>query len=345
MTTRQIFCTLNELDADLELNGSEREDKVWAKIKAASDFLLKEIGHFIPVTIAWTIKGSGEERLYLPGGLLSVTSIVNDGTTLTASDYMLMPSQRAWPNGPYTWLDVAEDATNLSEWCEDKDGVVITGPWGLFTLTEDTGADVGTGGQTNSATSLLTTNGAKFSPGAVLLIGTEQELVTATGDPSDSTANLGAAITDEHDYIITLDDASKINIGEIIRIDLEQMKVRDRNTSTNQLYLERGWNKTLKATHSNSADVYVYRTFTVERGVNGTTAASHNAAVDISRQVVPDDINFLCRQIAGKMLKMAQSGFAGRIGDISTGEAIYQFAIPRDELERIKRNYMIHTAG
>lgn len=345
MTIQQIFCTLNELDADLDLNGSEREEKVWPKIKAASQYLLKEIGWFLPVTAARTLQGSGKTSLFLPEGLLSVTSIVNDGDTLETTDYMLMPNQPLWPNGPYSWLEVDEDATTLSDWCDDKEGVVITGKWGLYNLASDTGADVGTGGQTADATSLLATDGSKLSPGAVLYIGTEQELVTASGSPTDSTANLGAAITDVHETQITLSNASLVNTGEIIRVDLEQMKIIDRNTSTNQVYVVRGWNKTLKTTHSNSVDVYVYRTFTVERGVNGTTAAVHNAAVSIYQQLVPEDINFLARQVAGRMLKLAQSGFAGRIGDANTGESIYQFAIPRDELERIKRNYSIHMAG
>lgn len=344
MTIKQLFCTLAELEEDLGLNGSEREAKVYPKIEAASAYLEKEIGLFLPVTAARTLRGSGKTKLYLPKGLLSVTSIVDDGNTLTTADYMLMPNQRHWANGPYSWLEVDEDATNLSAWNSDADGVVITGEWGLYDLSEDTGANVGTGGQTDSATSLLATDGSKLSPGLVAAIESEQQLITATGSPTDSTANLGAAITDEHDVFLTLDDASLVNPGEIIRVDLEQMKVLDTNESTEQIYVVRGWNKSLQTTHSNAADVYVYRTFTVERGINGTTAAAHSAAVDIYQQMIPADVNQLCRKIAGRMLKDSQSGYAGLIGDEMTGQARYLYILPH-ELDALKRNYMIHLAG
>lgn len=344
MTIRQLFCTLAELDADLNVLGSEREARVYPKLEAASEFLQKEIGLFLPVTQARTLQGSGTMQLFLPQGLLSVTSIVNDGVTLDAADYMLMPNQRHWSNGPYSWIEVDPDATNLSAWCSDKDGVVITGPWGLFNLTKDTGANVGTGDQSSSATSLLVTDGSKLSPGMGLLIGSEQQLVTATASPTDSGADLAAAISDAQETLITLDDASLVNPGEIIRVDLEKMKVLDTNISTNQAYVIRGWDKTPQTTHSNDADVHVYRTFTVERGVNGTTVAAHSAAVDIYQQMIPADINQLARKIAGRMLKDALGGYAGLIGDVMTGTARYLYILPH-ELDEIKKNYMIHSAG
>ena len=344
MTTyAQIFCTLAELDTDLDILGSEREMAVYAKIEAASRFLQEEIGWFIPVTLARTRQGSGEKQMFIPP-LLSVVSIVNDTDTLTTSDYKLGPEQPHWPNGPYSWLEVLPDASNLFTWSSDIDGVIITGKWGLYDHIKDTGANVGTGGQTDSVTSLLLTDGSKLSPGMVVKIESEQQLVTATGSPTDAGADLGAAITDAQETLITLDDASKVNIGETIRVDLEQMKVLDTNTSTNQAYVVRGWNKTLATTHANDTDVYVYRTFTVERGVNGTTAAAHNAATDIYQQMIPADVNQLCKKIAGRMLKDAKGGFAGLIGDEMTGMARYLYILPH-ELDEIKKNYIIHTAG
>ena len=344
MTTyAQIFCTLAELDADLDLHGSEREEKVYPKIEAASQFLLQEVGRFIPVTLARTMQGSGKLEQYLPDGLLSITSFVNNGVALTTADYMTMPNQADWPNGPYTWLRVDPDATNLSVWNSDAEGLVITGKWGLYSLSKSTGSTVASN-QSDSATSLVVSNGSKLSPGMILLIGSEQQLVSATGAASDSTANLGAAISDAHETLITLTDVSQVNAGEIIRVGLEQMKVLDTLSATQQAYVIRGWNNTMKAAHSNSTDVYVYRTFTVERGVNGTTAAAHDSAVAISRYHVPADVNQLARKIAGRMLKDSQSGYSGIIGDEMTGQARYQYVLPF-ELEAIQKNYRIHQAG
>jgi hypothetical protein len=108
----------------------------------------------------------------------------------------------------------------------------------------------------------------------------------------------------------------------------------------NTLSVERGYNNTKKATHTTGLDVFVYRTFTVQREVNGTTAASHtNAAV--YQYVPPADINWLCRQMVGLMMKKAKSGFAGKVGSAELGEVFYQNEFPKDPIAKIKANYRL----
>ncbi len=107
----------------------------------------------------------------------------------------------------------------------------------------------------------------------------------------------------------------------------------------NVLVLDRGWNRTTRKAHLDDASISVFRTFTVERGVNGTTAAIHSNK-SISRCMVPWDVNWLCRQIAGLMRMKAASGFAGKIGNADTGETFYQNEFP-DLIKKIERNYRI----
>lgn len=332
----QTFCTLSELDDDLNLLGSEREARVLPKLKTASDMLLKLIGAFLPVTMTRKYNGHGKQRLEI-SPLLSITSIVNNGTTLAANDYIARPEKRYWPNGPYAWLDVdVPDSTNLSSWLDEDDGVEITGEWGMYDLQKALGVTL-VDSQSDSITTANVTDGSKVSPGMVIVIGTEQEYVESTATPTASVTTITEAM-DSESQSITLALGTLVNVGETIRIGLEQMQVTD--ISGNQAAVIRGWNKTIRATHADNATVDVYRTFNVTRGVNGTTAAAHVSGSSLYRQCVPDDINMLCRKIAGRLLKDAQGGFSGVIGDPTMGQAQYLYIMPK-EMAEIKNAYRI----
>ncbi len=332
----RLYCTLNELIDELDDPGVRawKETQWMDKIRAASEWIDKAIGNFIPVTEARRFDGEGGVDLWVDP-LLAVTSIVDDTLTLLSTDYLLYPRDRLWENGPYVRITIDPDATTLSVWSLEDDIIVITGRWGMYELTKATGATVAA--QNNSSTDLVASSGAEISPGAVLLIGTEQELVEATGSPTDSTANLAEDV-DSSEEEIDLSDGTKVAIGETIRVDFEQMRVRDKQTNT--ILVERGWNGTKRTTHTSTADVYVYRTFTVKRGANGTTAAEHTTA-SISRYVAPDDIAHLCRKMAALKLKSAQSGFAGKVGNAELGEVSYFKEFPETDIEKVKSNYFV----
>lgn len=339
-TYAQLFCTLAELDEDLNFLGSEREARVLPKIKAASDYLQKRAGHFLPVTRQIGFNGRAKTRIFLPP-FLSVSAISNDGDALTAADYIKQPTMRHWANGPFSYLDVDPDATNLSAWVDEEEGVLITADWGLFDLTRLLSATVGAGGQTSNAATLAVTNGASISPGMVLKIGSEWEAVESTNTSPTSATTLSAAITDANTQSISLTSGSAVYVGEVIRVDLEQMRVRD--ISGNTALVVRGWNGTPKATHTISTAVNAYRTFNVTRGVNGSTAAAHDASTAIYQQCAPDDVNALCKKIAGRMLKDAQGGYSGVVGDPNTGQAQYLYVMPH-EINEILNAYDIPVA-
>jgi len=193
--------------------------------------------------------------------------------------------------------------------------------------------------QSASQTTLTVLNGAKLSLGAILLIGSEQELVSGWEAPVDSTANLDGAVA-ASDPAIKFNDATKVAIGEIIRIDLEQMKIWDINATTKEAYVARGWNKTQAAAHVTASDVYVHRTVTVERGMNGTTAAAHIQTTAIARYQVPDDILFLVKETATLMLNKAGSGYQGKTGK-EDGVIFYNDAFSKPDLERVQAAYLI----
>lgn len=333
----QLFCTVADLVADAQSPGAD-EARMYQAIREASDYLQKEIGWFLPVTLARSFNGKGSNRLFVPP-LLAISTIVNDSDTLTTLDYILKPDDGFWPNGPFGQLLVDPDATLLSCWFDEENGVVITGRWGKYERSADTGANVDDTTQQNSSQlTLKVDNGAKVSPGMVLLIGSEQELVTGWGDPTASITTLNGAVS-ATDETITLANGALVNVGEVLRVDFEQMKIKDKRT--HQCSVTRSWNGTGRVSHLTATAVDVYRTVNVERGMNGTTAAVHANAVDIHRYFVPDDMQYLTKEIATLIVNKAKGGYQGQSGNEQLGVVFYNDAFPRFDIERIKEKYRI----
>ena len=331
----QVFCTFEEICNDLNLPGGDVA-AIMRHIRAAGKTIVQEIGMFIPFTAAKRFDGNGLDFMWVPP-LLAVTSIVDDDDTYASTDYLLYPRQKHWQNGPYTQIGHDPDG-DYATWTVERDIVVITGRWGKWEKEETTSAAVGTGGQSDSAATLLVTNGSKVSPGMVLLINSEQELVTGYSTPSTAVTTIAEDL-DTSEEEITVADGTKVYDGETIRVNYEQMKVLE--IQSNTLHVRRGWNNTAKATHTSGANVDAYRTFTVERGVNGTSAAAHTAATTIYRYLVPDDINYLAREIATLMLKKSQGAYAGKTGNAELGEVYYHDAFPRFDLDRLRLHYEV----
>ena len=173
-----------------------------------------------------------------------------------------------------------------------------------------------------------------------IFIGSEQELVTGFSTPSTSVTTLNGTVDTSSD-VITLANSALVNIGEVIRAEFEKMLVRDINTTTHQASVQRGFDRTNRVQHLDKVAVDVYRTFIVERGVNGTTAATHAKDVAISRYLPPDDVLGLCRQMAVLNINKSRSGYAGKIGNDQTGVTYYNDEVPRYYFDRIKDAYQL----
>jgi hypothetical protein len=325
----RLYCTLAELMADLNLHGARDEARMVQKIRAASRFIEGEIGQFIPSTETKKIYPamSGSELLTPP--ILAAITVQNYDTTLGSSDFRLHPGAPMWVNGPYSGI-VLE---NEGDW--DSDGNDITARWGMYELSEAVGLS-GTLAAAGTAT-LAVTDGSKLSPGMALLMESEQLLVTGTNSTAtDSTADLAVSVDGSSESVLTLTDGTKVAIGEVIKVDFEQMKVLD--ITGNDVLVERSWNGSAITAHSTGKSVYVYRTFDVKRGTNGTTAAAHSS-VAIYRYLAPADVNYLCVQIAALMMKKAETQFVGRGGNDDMGTGYWLNEFPKNQIENVKSNY------
>ena len=294
----RLYCTIAELIHDLQLDGLKpREEKGAVEfIQSASDWIDKKLGQFIPVTQARRRDGPGGRVLFVDP-LLSITSIVDDTVTLVSTDYLLYPNGRHWDFGPYTRIEIDPDSASLGAWTAKRDDIVITGKWGKYDHSLTTSTTVANATQIAAdGTALLVANGSKVSPGMILLIESEQLLVRATGARSAAVSLLNEAL-DATETDVDVDNGAEFNIGEVIRVETEDMLIED--IATHTLTVQRGWNGTQPTAHANDTAISMYRTYTVERGVNGTTAAAHASGTAINRYVPPGDVNWLARQIVG----------------------------------------------
>ena len=335
MKLAQMFCTVNDLQADLETPGGN-EARLYRAIREASQSIAREIGHFIPVTETLTLRGVDGAALNTAPLLELLDDITNGTDTLTTADVILRPTGRCWNNGPYLSIEIP--STVSQSWdATDEDSVSIPALTGLYNETQATGAALD-GAIADDDETITVDNGAKLSPGMVLKIGDEQMLVTGTGAPVETVTALADSVS-VGDESIAVDNLALLNIGEVVRIGFESMLVYDK--SATRAAVRRGWNNTAKSTHAENDDVDVFRTFSVERGVNGTTAAAHADEAAIDRYVVPADIGYLCAQVATLMLNKAKSSYAGRTGNADTGTVFYNDAFPRYEWQRIADNYKL----
>jgi hypothetical protein len=326
MTNALIYCAVGELVADLHLSGED--SRLSARIREASQFILRNLGRFLPVHETRTLKGVSMETLNFGAGLLAVSEIQVDGVAIT--DYTLYPRYRTWENGPYTW------AEREAGWGEE---VTIEGDWGLYQETADLDlvAD-----QTLDATTLAVPDGSVLSPGMLLALEDEQELVlSGNGGPKSpapsAAASQIAAALDNASEEVSVDDRSEFFEGETIQVENEDLYIRKIGASA--LICGRGWNGTAKAPHALDTPLSVYRTYRVSRGANGTDAAAHTGAV-LGRVLPPADVHWLALQVAALMKKKAETGFSGRSGDSATGDAFYINEFPR-QIESIRDNYAI----
>lgn len=338
----QIYCTVDEVIGDLGLTGDEA--MLLSRIRAASRHILHTIGNFVPILDTRSfLAGPSQTLNVFP--LLAATSVTDYQTVIAASGYRLSPQNQLWLNGPYQWMEkkvTYEDRV----WpdidpglCWDVNGVSIAGKWGLYEELADLGLTVT---QLVGAKSLVVTDGSLLSPGMVVLIESEQELVTAgnggpgSADGTLATSQVTAALTADTETV-NVTNGTEFKVGEVFRVEFEDFKIR--KIAGNALLCSRGWNGSTKNTHLINSAIYIYRTFTVTRAMNGTVAAAHTSAA-VSRYVIPEDVNWLVREVAGLMRMKAKVNFAAKSGNAELGEAFYFNEFPR-QIEVIQKNYQL----
>ena len=260
--------------------------------------------------------------LWLDQDLLSVTTLQTKAqntspTTISSSDYFLEPNNPE-PDGNtrYNRIEIDLSSTAAFEGGDTPQrSISVAGSWGWGNATQSAGAIDDSGGINASDTTLIVSDASKIDVGDTLLIDSEQVFVSDRSfaarasillDEGSDLAGTNATVT------VTIDGSHGIVAGEVIRIDSEQMYVV--SVSTNDLTVIRAWDGSVLASHTNNTAIHVNRTLTIERGVNGTTAASHSDEASINKYVPDSDVSRWCMAEAIATYHQEHGGWGTSIG-------------------------------
>jgi len=167
------------------------------------------------------------------------------------------------------------------------------------------------GGISSSDTALIVSDASTIDVGDTLLIDSEQIFVAdrAFAARGSILLNMGSNLAATNATVtVTLDGSHGIVAGEIIRLDSEQMYVV--SVSTNDLTVIRAWDGSVLAAHNDDVACHVNRTLTIERGLNGTTAASHSDSASITRYLPDADVVRWCLAEALSTYHQEHAGWA-----------------------------------
>lgn len=232
-------------------------------------------------------------------------------TTISSSDYFTEPNNFG---PPYDTIEIdLSSSASFESGDSSQRTISVAGSWGFSADTRSTGTVASGLDSDATATSMVCSNASLIDVGDTLLIESEQVFV------SERTAlDIGKNISDASvtadlaDVTITMEASHGLLAGEVIRIDSELMFIE--SVSTNDLTVIRAYDGSTLAAHSNGADVFHFRTLTIERGANGTTGATHADATAISKYEPPFDIRELIKAETISHIEQDRSAWGRVVG-------------------------------
>jgi hypothetical protein len=288
------YCTREDVKSALDNQSTARNDAVVDRAISSAARAIEGLTHrkFYPLTatrfFSDPIRSGNSWRLWLDDNeLISVSSLSSGGITISSSDYFIEPSSSG---PPYTSIELDLAASSSfgggNTWQRD---VSVSGVFGY--ANDEVTAGTLSEALDNSETQIDTSNSNLLGVGSIFRVDDERFIVTDK-QWLDTTQNLQTPLTAANSNVtVAVSTGSAFNIGEVILLDSERMLIVD--VAGNNLTVKRAWDGSVLATHTGS-DIYAPRTFVVERGALGTTAATHSTSTAVNRHLVPG----LVRQLA-----------------------------------------------
>lgn len=318
MISRPCLCTREDVARATDIKETARSNaQIDRAIEAAVDTVSGALHRdFIPWHgtryLDWPdLNRSRSWRLWLNRNeVVSLSSLVVDGTTISASDYYLRRADGK-EEPPYTYLEINLDSS--AALVAGQRAVALTGVFAHSANSTPAGALAEA--LDTSETAVDVTDSSTIGVGDLLLVDSERMVVTGkamldTGVNIDAADSLTAATNDVSITMSTTTGAPAVD--EVILIDSERMLVVD--VAGTALTVKRAWDGSVLAAHAAGADIYAPRTLTVLRGAQGTTAASHTTSTTVYRHVVPGIIRQYAVGEAIAWLNQEGAGWARTAG-------------------------------
>ncbi len=290
------YATVEQVSAALDFKASAYEatrlNRLVLSASRRIDLMLHR--HFFPLTETRSYHLGGGGGFWLEADLFSLTAVTADTVAITISTVTLHPAV-----APFHWISqtgVDIDVTGVWTFSQD------TTPAGALAEALD-----------NSETAVDVTDSSLVGVGDLILVDTEQMVVTAkTQLDTGVDFSSGGTTADKSDNAITLDGAG-LKVGESILADSERMLIVEYNSATEIATVKRAWDGSVLATHT-TPSVFAPRTLTVERDAVGTTAATHSDTTAITRNLAPGPIVDLCIAEAISTYEQESSGYGRTVG-------------------------------
>lgn len=218
-----------------------------------------------------------------------------DGTNITASCVLRRSDDKQEP--PYDRLEIdLSTSAAFSAGTTWQRAITVTGLYcdGPDTATAIAGAVLSGGINSSTTTLVLNPSSGVYTPGVLSLVLIDSERVQLTDRRMSAVSGqttTGTLSEIQSGTLVGVTSGSAFATGETILIDAERMRIND--IAGNNLIVDRAWDGTALAAHSSATQVYALRTFTVARGVLGSTAANHSDAAAVYVHEYPPLINEL----------------------------------------------------
>jgi hypothetical protein len=278
----------------------------------------------------WVPDGSGGTT----GGLQCLTAFSSGGVSIGLDQCFLRPANKR-PGYPYTSieLDRSTSATFGGYSATPQNAIMMTGTWG-FTADADPAGTI-TAEISDSAGTIVVSDASQMGVGDLLIIGYgrgdapfpddtlghagliqpyvgERVLVSDRSAADTGLQAVGCTTVSTSDnQLMWSGTGTAPSMGEVLLLDSEQVLVL--SVADSVATVERAYNGTVLATHS-GAEIYAYRSLTVQRGFLGTTAQSWDADTAIYRHRVPGPVRDLAIGEAVNRLLQETSGYSRMVG-------------------------------
>jgi hypothetical protein len=276
--------------------------------------------------------------------VLCLTNFSSGGVAIPLNTCFLRPANKR-PGFPWTKieLDRSTSSTFGGNSQTPQNAIEAQATWG-FTADADPAGNLAAAVTSTTQAAITVTNAALMGVGDLLIIGYgrgeapypedtlghaglvqpyigERVLVSdrSVADTGMAQAGEGCTTVSTADNLLQwTGDGSPPNQGEVLLLDSEQMLVQMVVNSV--ATVERAWNGTVLQAHQSGAEIYAYRSLTVQRGFLGTTATTWTDGTAVYRHRVPqlirdlaigESVNTILQETAGYS-RMVGSGDAAR---------------------------------
>lgn len=212
---------------------------------------------------------------------------------------------------PFTYLELNRSTTAaFGVGPTPQRDIAITGTFGYDVVATPAGT-LSAALTDTTGTLVSVANGAAAGVGDVILVDGERMLLSDKAAVASGQIQQGSLAASGADQVIGVSSGAGFFVGEVLILDAESVLVT--GTAPASVTVKRAWDGTTLATHS-AAVIYAFRSWTVTRGAFGTSTATHLISAPITRYVVPSLVQQYALAEAENNLLQGLSGYARTVG-------------------------------